>query len=76
MIYFFVYLLTRRLCLILLLNYKIISTIFYLILMYITVDVFYYMTGHYICQLKIQKNFVYNPQSKSPLYLLQYFSYL
>lgn len=24
------------------------------------------MTGHYICQLKIQKNFVYNPQSKSP----------
>lgn len=23
--------------------------------MYITVDVFYYMTGHYICQLKIQK---------------------
>lgn len=41
--------------------------------MYITVDVFYYMTGHYICQLKIQKNFVYNPQSKSPLYLLQYF---
>lgn len=44
--------------------------------MYITVDVFYYMTGHYICQLKIQKNFVYNPQSKSPLYLLQYFSYL
>lgn len=44
--------------------------------MYITVDVFYYMTGHYICQLKIQKNFVYNPQSESPLYLLQYFSYL
>lgn len=44
--------------------------------MYITVDVFYYMTGHYICQLKIQKIFVYNPQSKSPLYLLQYFSYL
>lgn len=27
--------------------------------MYITVDVFYYMTGHYICQLKIQKNFVF-----------------
>lgn len=23
--------------------------------MYITVDVFYYMTGHYICQLKIKK---------------------